>query len=92
MSTRLEVTLPPISFRVDDARAEILEVLKFTFPDGKVRYHVVCRLIWRGIKTRKFFLDVRSMDDLRKKLEIELSKIKLLYILKGEKYVREVVT
>ncbi|RLG74798.1 MAG: hypothetical protein DRO23_05620 [Thermoprotei archaeon] len=92
MSTRLEVSLPPIWIRIDGAKAEILEVLKFTFPDGKVRYHVVCRIFWRGIKTRKFFLDVINMDDLRKKLEIELSKIKLLYISRGEKYVREVVT
>jgi len=77
---------------VDDAKVEVLEVIKYTMPNGEDRYHVVCRLYWRGIRTRPFFLDAKDMNDLRKKLEIELSKIKILYIIGGRDLVEEVVS
>jgi len=88
----MSFVLPPIIIDVEDAKVEILEVVKYTLPNGEDRYHVVCRLYWRDIKTRPFFLDAKDMDDLRKKIEIELSKIKILYIIGGRNIVEEVVS
>ena len=92
MLRSLEVMIPPVAVTVDDAKVEIFEVLKFTFPDGSTRYHVTCRINWRGIKSRIFFVDVKDTKDLKRKLEIELSKMKMLYLIGGKKYVEEVVT
>ena len=91
MSRRLDVLIAPLTLKVDDARVEVFEVLKFEFPDGKPRYHVTCRVKWRDITSRIFFLDVYDMKDLERKLKVEISKLKMLYLIGGKKYVLEVM-
>ena len=91
MARALEVLVAPVTLRVDDARVEIFEVLKFDFPDGKPRYHVTCRIRWRDVTSRVFFLDVTDMKDLERKLKIELSKLKMLYLVGGKRLVTEVM-
>jgi len=84
--------LLPIAIDVDGARVEIFEVMKYELPSGDVIYRVTCRIIWRGIKTRVFSLDAKDMDDFRKRVEIEIAKMKMMYLIGGRELVEEVVS
>ncbi|RLG61376.1 hypothetical protein DRN86_00065 [Candidatus Geothermarchaeota archaeon] len=87
----INVIVPPVRTKVEDAYVDILEVLKFKFPNGEVRYHVTCRIEWRGIRTRVFFIDCKDIEEFKQKISIELAKLKIMYLTLGLKGVLEVV-
>lgn len=92
MSVDLNSIIPPIVFMFDGAKVEILEVIDFSYPDGRKSYHVTVRVTWRDITTRKFFIDADNTDQFFKKLRIEINKLKFMYLAYGKEYVRGVVS
>ncbi|RLE88795.1 MAG: hypothetical protein DRM97_06570 [Thermoprotei archaeon] len=82
MSIRsLEGLIPPIAIRVDDATVTIYEVIRSKLISGETWYHVTVDIFWRGKRSRRFSLDVRSWNELRKLLLIEVSKFKWMNLL-----------
>lgn len=86
MQKKFDMIIPPVAVDIDGARVEIFEVIKLS-----TGYHVTCRINWRGIKSRIFFIDAKDTEDFKRKLELELAKMKTLYIIGGRRYVEEVM-
>ena len=84
------ITLLPISFQLDDFVVTILEVQKLQCV-GKTWFHVTVRLQNRWVKTRQFGLDVKDMEELKDKLRVEISKLKMMRYTLGDLATREVV-
>jgi len=75
---RLETIIPPVKIELDDNEVAILEVIKLE-PAGKlIGYHVVVEAKVGGEKTPRFFVTVKSWEDLQRKLRIELAKWRML--------------
>ena len=89
---RIEVPIPPFSVKVDDAVATVWEVIPITLPTGEKRYHVTLSIRYKGIESRRFFLDVRDTRDLVNKLKIELAKLKIIEYGYGGEALRRVMT
>ena len=73
----LEAVVPPVAFTLDGAVVRILEAVRHELITGDKSYRVTLELAWRGKRSRRFFLNVKSWDDLVKKLLVEISKFKL---------------
>jgi len=73
--------IPPVSFKLDGAYVTIYEVTKSTLITGETWYHVNLDLRISQYKTKRFTLDVRNVDELKRKLLIEISKFKLMILL-----------
>lgn len=89
---RISIPIPPFSIQVEDAVATIWEVIPITFPTGEKRYHVTLTINYRGIESRRFHLDVKSNEDLKNKLKIELTKLKFIYYGYGGDVLRKLMT
>jgi len=83
--------IPPFSFLLDGVKVTIYEVLKHKFISGDTWYYVTVRLQSGNFKSRIFGVDARDEEDLKKKLLVEISKLKLLRYTEGEKGLAEVV-
>jgi len=83
--------LPPFFIEVDGIPVEVLEVLKSELISGDTWYHVVVRIIYNGIKSRRYTLDVKDIKDLTNKLKIEITKIKFIDYAYGIDQVKELI-
>jgi len=78
--------ITPIKFHYDGADVIIHEVTKSELFDRQVWYHVSLQVVWKGHRSKLFSLDVRDMDELKKRLMIEIPKFKLfIMLMKGGK-------
>lgn len=84
--------LPPFSIELDDCIVDILEVTKTTLISGEAWYHVAVRINYRGLKSRRFTVDVRSERELKDKLRVEIAKVKFIYYAYGIEEVRRLIT
>ncbi|RLC73745.1 MAG: hypothetical protein DRI26_00205 [Chloroflexi bacterium] len=79
--------IAPFVFLLDDVVVTIYEVIPLTGVEGTKSYHVELDLTWRGVRSRRFFLDARNFDELKKKLLVEIAKFKLFILLGKAKVV-----
>jgi len=77
------ILIPPFYLDIDGVLVDVLEVSKQTLPNGEVWYIVSCSIRYKGIKSKVFPLYVKNEEDLKNKLKIEITKIKLLEITHG---------
>jgi hypothetical protein len=82
----------PFSVEVDGCPVTIYEVLKTELVSGDVWYHVVLEINYKGIKSRRYTLDVRNINNLLNKLKVEIDKIKLIDFLGGISEVKRVIS
>lgn len=75
--------IPPFSLSIDGALVDVLEVSKQSLPNGETWYIVSCSIRYKGIKSRVFPLFVRNEEDLKNKLKIEITKIKIFELTHG---------
>ena len=87
-----QIILPPVRMKVDDADVDILEALRLDMINGDKLYYVTCRIRWRGIKTKKFFVICRDKNEFVEKIRIELSKLKTMYLTLGLKETVEIAS
>lgn len=82
MSIRsVESIIAPVSFKLDKAVITIYEVNKSTLVSGDVWYHVHLDIKIGKYRSRRFTLDVRDVNELKKKLLVEISKFKMLILM-----------
>jgi len=79
----LDSIIPPIRFKLDNCTVTIYEVLKSQIASGKTWYHVCLDLEYRGKRTPRFSLDAYNNKDFKKRLLVEISKLKWLVLLGG---------
>jgi len=81
MSRRADATVtvhvPPVEAQVLDAKVTIVEVRGYTSFTGERRYIVSCFVEWGGYRSPVFQLDVKSNEELERKLRVEVAKMKL---------------
>jgi|GEM_PF-4627712 len=78
---RLDTVIAPVRFKLDDAIVTIYEVLSMRLISGETWYSVNVDITLGKYRTRRFNIHVRSMRELKAKLLVEISKIKLLRVL-----------
>ena len=71
------VQVTPTELILDGCRVAILEAFRTRLGDT-TWYHVVCVVHCDGVTSRPFTLDVRSVKELRAKLLVEISKLRML--------------
>ncbi|RLE86017.1 MAG: hypothetical protein DRJ67_08145 [Thermoprotei archaeon] len=74
---RIEVIVPPISFKLDGVDVTIIGVVPYDTIDGIRRYIVSCQVEWRGWRSQVFQLDVGDNRELRNKLRVEIARMKI---------------
>jgi len=84
--------IPPFFIEVDEIPVTIIEVLKTALISGETWYHVVVQINYKGIKSRRYTLDVKSEQDLINKLKIEITKLKIIEYTYGLPEVRRFIT
>lgn len=67
----------PFTLALDNCQVKILEVAEYAIAN-KRGYLVSCQAKCGEFKSPVFFLDVKSYDELKWKLKVELAKFKLL--------------
>jgi len=77
----LDSIIPPVRFKLDGCTVTIYEVLKSVLVSGKVWYHICLDLEYKGKRTRRFSLDAYNNKDFKKRLLVEISKLKWAVIL-----------
>lgn len=80
-----EVRILPIRMNVEGYDVTILEVVKSKPINKDTWYHVVCYIEQGNKRTRIFSIDCRSWDEFKKKIKIEVSRLKIMRLLMGEK-------
>jgi hypothetical protein len=82
----------PFTISVDNCQVVIYEALKSQLISGDVWYHVVVQINYKGIKSRRYTLDVKNEKDLINKLKVEISKIKIIEYTYGLDEVKRIIT
>jgi hypothetical protein len=88
----VRVVVPPFSFEVGGARVDVLEIIRTRLPDGAERFHAAVRIVYKGIASRIFTLDVKDADELVNKATVEVNKIKWCEYVYGLEEVRRLIT
>jgi hypothetical protein len=86
------IQLPPFSIQIDDCEATVLEVLKTSLVGGVTWYHVVVQLNYKGVKSRRFTLDVKDEKHLINRLKSEVTKLKFIEYASGLAEVKRLIT
>lgn len=84
--------IPPFSIEVDGFQVDVLEVLKTQLISGDTWYHVVVQINYKGIKSRRYTLDVKNEKDLLNKLKIEITKVKFIEYAYGINELKRLIT
>ena len=86
----LKVQIPPFTVVVDNCLVHILEVLEHRLPWGE-EYTVSMRVDCGNIRTRVFNLTVKNTQELKAKILAEITKLRLMRYIYGDKYTQEIV-
>jgi len=84
----LTIPISPFSIVVDGVEVEIVEVA----PVMSGFYVAVCRVKFEGVVSRNFQLLVRDMEELERKLKVEITKVKYMYYAFGLEELRRRIT
>lgn len=79
----VKIIIPPFSLDIDGVLVDVLEVSKQPLPNGETWYIASCSIRYKGIKSKVFPVFVRNEEDLKNKLKIEVTKVKMLEITYG---------
>jgi len=90
--SKLDILVLPITLEFDGCYAHLLEVLKHEKPNMPREFTAVVSIECGNIRTRPFSLTCRTNDELKAKIEAEITKLKYAIMLYGEDFVREMVT
>lgn len=90
MINTIKITVPPVVTKIDDCYVYIYEVIPLKTPKDTF-YYVVTQAFCGNIKSKKFPIICKDEKELKMKLEIELSKLKMLRLTLGDALAREVV-
>lgn len=91
MSTT-QIHLTPFFIEVDGCKVCIYEVLKTQLITGEEYYLVVVSIHYKNIKSRRYTLYIKNIEDLVNKLKIEVTKIKYMELTLGLEEVRKVIS
>jgi len=86
-----QILLPPFCIEIDGTPIEILEIIKHQLITGETQYTVALRIRYKGITSKIFSITVKSIEELKNKLKIELTKIRFMELTYGLKYVESVI-
>jgi hypothetical protein len=86
------IQIPPFSVEIDGYQVDILEVVKTQLVSGDKWYHVVVQVNYKGIKSRRYTLDVKNEQDLINKLKVELTKIRFIDYAYGTTELKRLIT
>lgn len=84
--------IPPFSVEVDGAIVDVLEVSKQPLSSGETWYIVSCSIRYKGIRSKVFPLFVKDEEDLKNKLKVEVTKIKMIELARGLEELRRLMT
>jgi len=70
--------LTPFFLEVDGVTVQVVEVSKQQLISGEVWYIVPVKIIYKGIHSRIFPMFVKNITDLKNKLKVEITKVKLI--------------
>jgi len=87
-----ELQLLPLTIEVDGFKVTLHEVLKSGLVSGEWWYHVVVSIDYKGIRSRRYTLDVRNTKELMNKLKIEITKLKVIEYSEGLSEVKRLIT
>jgi len=87
--TVIQVT--PFTVEVDGVKVQVVEVSRQQLVTGDVWYIVSVRVNYKGIESRVFPLFVRDTRDLKNKLKVEITKLKIIEASYGLQEVRRVI-
>ena len=76
----MKVTISPVTIKIGDAEAHILEVTKRQFVNGDIFYHVSCYVTYRNYMSQIFALRVKDEKQLLFQLRVEVAKFKNLIL------------
>jgi hypothetical protein len=84
------LTITPIEVEIDDCVASILEVIKLpiTWIEAKYIYQASCQVRCGDAVSQVFTLVFRDANELKSKLQVEVSKFKYMVFLYGSKDLR----
>jgi hypothetical protein len=89
-SSVIQVT--PFTVDVDGVKVQVVEVSKQTLVTGETWYIVSIRVNYKGVESRVFPLFVRDSRDLKNKLKVEITKLKIIEASYGLQEVRRVIS
>ncbi len=89
-TTKNTINILPVTFEADGCLVHLLEVLKAEL-FGKKMFHAAVRIECDGLKTKVFTIDARSNEELKAKILVEISKLKLIRFLYGDTFTQEVI-
>jgi hypothetical protein len=89
-SSVIQVT--PFTVDVDGVKVQVVEVSKQTLVTGETWYIVSVRVNYKGVESRVFPLFVRDSRDLKNKLKVEITKLKIIEASYGLQEVRRVIS
>jgi hypothetical protein len=90
ISSTLQIT--PFFIKIDDVTVEILEVSEQPLISGDKWYIASVKIIYKGIHSKIFPLFVRDEVELKNKLKVEITKIKIIDYSYGLEEVKRVIT
>jgi hypothetical protein len=88
-SVTIQVT--PFTIELDGAEVTVVESSRQPLVTGEVWYIVSVRISYKGVTSRVFPMFVRDARDLRNKLKVEITKLKLIEASYGMQEVRRIV-
>jgi len=89
---RQSFLIPPFTCEIDGIPVTVLEILKRKIVSGDTWYLAVVTIDYKGIKSRRYTIPVKSEEDLINKLKIEITKIKFIDYGYGIEEVKRLIT
>jgi hypothetical protein len=89
-SSTFQIT--PFFLEIDGVTVQIIEVAKQQLISGEVWYIVPVKIIYKGIHSRVFPMMVRDIRDLKNKLKVEITKVKIIDYSLGLEEVKRLIS
>jgi hypothetical protein len=84
--------IPPFFIEVDGCQVQVLEVLKDELISGETWYHIFISINYKGIRSKRYSIDVKDIKDLVNQLKSEITKIKFTDYAYGIDEVRRLIS
>jgi hypothetical protein len=89
-SSTFQIT--PFFLEIDGVTVQIVEVAKQQLISGEVWYIVPVKIIYKGIHSRVFPMFVKDIRELKNKLKVEITKVKIIDYSLGLEEVKRLIT